>query len=414
VGNIDTKIINLSSVSFVKGNLKFNGSVSVDASGKKPHIRGSLVGDSVVLPAKAGAKSGDASSSKGGAMFSDEPLPFDAFDLVNADLGLKIGHLKSGNIVLDNINATVKLSNGVLALIPLNAAFAGGQISSNITLSKASTRINLKGANLSMEKILAQIAGFDDFKNGVTNADIALSGSGDSLAKIAGSLSGSTHVSMGAATYSGEILKGRAAQFSQLLYGDSGSRTLVINCVLTDINWVNGAGTFQKLGVDTKYANINGSGNIRLASETLNLVLTPVSKLPKLNNLAIPIGVSGTFGNPQISEKKIIENVAQTVGQNVLKDFLAAKQSGDKFKFNLKKAAGIDKNATIASPCGAAPVTVPAAAEKAVPTTEVAPAAEAAPQVQQQPAPTMEPERPLTKKEKKAQKINDALKQFGF
>ncbi len=416
--DIDAKKINLSSVSIVKGDIKLNGALSVDAGGKKPYLRGNLSADSIIMPVKQGSGSGGESGGKsaGGAMFSDEPLPFDAFDAANADVALKIGKLKSGDLVVENINTNVKLNNGVLALAPLNAGFANGQIASNITLSKAATHIALKASNIELEKLVG------DLKNGKTDADINLSGSGNSLAKIAGSLSGTSKITVGKATYSGEILKGRAAQFSNLLYGNSGGHTLEINCVLADIIWAGGTGSLQQAGVDTKYANVGGTGRIRLANESLNLVLTPVSKLAALNNLAVPIGVGGTFNSPQVSPmtQKVVENV----GKNVLDNFLAAKKSGGKFKLNAKTALGIQKGATITSPCRAAPVTVPAETPATTPVTNEpvatppnAPAAEqpaaAATEAQKPAATSAAPAAEETKAERKERKRDEKIQAIG-
>lgn len=430
--NTETQIVNLSTLNIQSGAIKLAGNLTVNAKSKPPYIKGSLSSDSIDLGAgkkSTDGKADDGEANKSGQLFSDDPLPFEAFTAANADLNVKVGSLKSGNLVLTNISTVVRLAGGTLSLAPLNAGISGGSIAGNISLSKASTRIALKAKNISMEKVLQEFAGMNDFKNGVTDADINLSGSGNSLAKITGSLSGSSKVSVGKAVYSGEILKGQATQLALLLTGGGQSKQVEINCILADINWSGGVGNFTKVGADTQYANITSTGNLRLPSGTLNLQLDPVSKLPKLNNLAIPVGVGGTIKNPKVAVlgSKVVEKVTS----NLVGQLLAPKEDGKKKGIKVGSLFGVDKKAVIASPCGAAPATIQTETPATVPTETPATTTPAQQPAQPtdatqgttaEPAPVAaEPQQPLTKEEKKAQKkqqqmeaIGGALKQFGI
>lgn len=345
----------LGNINFESGNIKLAGEGTIDTGGAKPHIKGNFKTDTLDLNQAKPATKADGTKAPeptpatgGGNSFSNEPLPFDAFDALNADVKITIGTLKSGNLVVQNISAPLKINNGLLTISPLTAEFAGGKINSSISASKSGAGVKLKGDNLLMEKILSGVANVNDFSNGPTTADIDLSGSGNTVAKLVNSLNGHSNIYMKQGEYKGRIPTGSVAELSKLLTGGGTLNTTPINCLLTNINWSNGNGEVQSMAVDSQYAYILGEGSIKLSSEKLDLVLTPTAKTTGLMTFAIPVAVKGSFSNPSFFPDP--KGTLHTITNNLTLGYIGGKNSGNSFIGNTLESMIGDKEAST-SPC---------------------------------------------------------------
>jgi uncharacterized protein involved in outer membrane biogenesis len=280
-------------------NYNFSGDAKVDLSKSKPSVVANLATDSLTLPEGAKAEKEDVAetvpaNAKSGDS-GDEPVPFDVFNALNADVNLKIGELKKGELVITKLSAPVKISGGILNVSPLKGNFADGVVDGEIKLSSASTSVKIKATQLQMEDILAQAIGFDDFKKGATDIDIDLNGSGNTINKILSSLTGHSNIYMKDGIYNKSINTGSLKEFAALLGGGSPANTTPLNCVLANVDWKGGTGKISAMSVDSKNAYLLGTGDVKLRSKKLDMVITPRAKTTGLMNLAIPIAVKGRF-----------------------------------------------------------------------------------------------------------------------
>ncbi len=314
------KKIDLNSIKFESNNIKLTGNASVDLNGKKPYVKADLESDQLDLSSTAKTKSAAApeSESKSASSSSsseNNKLPLAGLDSVDADFHINIATLKSGDIVVQQISAPVQIKDGVLTANPLKANFAGGTITSSLRAAQTGAAINLAGRGLSMEKILSETAGITDFKNGETTVDVNLSGTGDSVAALKNSLQGTSKINMQKGEYLGRIPTGSVAELSSLLTGGGSSKNTPVNCMVANINWSNGIGTFQAFSVDSQYAALTGTGTIRLSDSSLDLVITPQAKSTGLMNLAVPVAVHGPFNDLSYypEPKAAVENLSKTL-----------------------------------------------------------------------------------------------------
>jgi uncharacterized protein involved in outer membrane biogenesis len=79
-----------------------------------------------------------------------------------------------------------------------------------------------------------------------------------------------------------------------------GDKQVPINCLLGTFKAVDGDFVVQTLVLDTPKVNINGSGDVNFADETLHLRLVSQSKGFSLASLRGPIAISGTFTHPLV------------------------------------------------------------------------------------------------------------------
>ncbi len=295
---MDVKNFPAEDVNVQFGDYKIKGKAEVNLEGAKPNVNADLSSDKIVLKAKPAASAGDAHDAGGKKAAGSDKLPFDSFNMFNGNIALKIGRFESGDIILENVSAPIKVNNGTLTINPLKADFAKGKIDSVIKLSPAQTSIKLDGKNLSMEQILAQLADMNDFKGGATSIALDLKGSGDTVDRITGSLSGQSNIYMEKGVYTKALNTGSVEEFAKLLGGGSSKKSTDLNCVLANIKWNGGVGKVEQMAVDTNYAYVLGKGDIKLNSKKIDMVLTPKAKSPGLASFAVPVAVKGSITNP--------------------------------------------------------------------------------------------------------------------
>ena len=69
----------------------------------------------------------------------------------------------------------------------------------------------------------------------------------------------------------------------------------VIECLIAQLDIVDGLVAQRVLVVDTTRMRVSGTANIDMKQETIELNFAPVSKRPEFFSLATPVQVSGTF-----------------------------------------------------------------------------------------------------------------------
>jgi len=241
-------------------------------------------------------------------------LPTATLDLVklkamNADVtysALDIRHIKE--LPLDKGNVHVKLNNGVLQLEPLALGVAGGSLAGQITIdvnvvpAAFDTKFDLRAVQLN--KLFPTI---ENTKSslGKISGRVGLKGRGNSMAQMLGSASGDVAVLMGKGELSNILLEymgldgGEIIKF--LLVGD---RNVELRCAAAAFEVKQGLMASKVILLDTSDTVINGTGQINLANETLDMVLKPEPKDKSILSLRSPLKIGGTFAAPTAGPDK--------------------------------------------------------------------------------------------------------------
>jgi uncharacterized protein involved in outer membrane biogenesis len=134
---------------------------------------------------------------------------------------------------------------------------------------------------------------------GKVGGQAALSGSGNSIAKMLGSSDGSVAIGMGRGRISNLVMELAGIDIEESLkYLIEGDHTIPIRCAFGDFSVADGVMTSHALAFDTTDTIIVGNGSISLRDETLDLTLRPRPKDRSLLVLRSPLLVSGTFKDP--------------------------------------------------------------------------------------------------------------------
>ena len=241
-------------------------------------------------------------------------LPTATLDLarlqaMNADVNYSAADIRHvEQLPLDKGSVHVKLTNGVLQLAPVALGVAGGTLAGRITVNTntapASFETQLDVAAVQLNKLFPTI-NTTKSSLGKISGQIALKGRGNSAALMLGSASGDVAVLMGKGEISNILLEfvgldgGEVIKF--LLRGD---RNVGLRCAAAAFEVKQGLMSSKTIVLDTTDTVINGSGTISLASETLDITLSPQPKDRSILSLRSPLKISGSFAAPSAGPDK--------------------------------------------------------------------------------------------------------------
>ena len=203
------------------------------------------------------------------------------------------------DLPLESMNASLHLHDGVLKMSPLEFGFAGGKMTSEITLDarkpviSTDAKVDFRGIRIDRltpaDSKLAQGAG-------LVGASLQIAGRGNSIADAAANANGkiSAAISNGRVSNLLDAASGlNGGKVIQLLAG--GDKTISVNCGGLAFDITDGMGKSKLFVVDTEQTQILGDGNFNLKSETFDITLTPKPKSVGILSLRTPVRLYGRF-----------------------------------------------------------------------------------------------------------------------
>ena len=302
------------------GDSDLRGDASVTTGGARPFLRGNLVSKKLDFDDLAGFV-GAAPDSGGGEttnpdlaaqaakqrasarLLPDTPYNLEKLQAMDADVRLKAGHIEASKLPLDDMDAHLLLEDGLLRLDPLNFGVAGGDIRSTIRMdareSPIRTRADIHARGLNLGPMLPDVE-LAQQAVGRISGDVALQGTGNSIAGMLGTSSGDAAVGMGSGRISNLVMELAGLDIAEALkFIVQGDRQIPIRCAFGDFAVKNGVMTARALAFDTTDTIIVGEGSISLKDETLDLKLRPRPKDRSLLVFRSPLIVQGTFKQPR-------------------------------------------------------------------------------------------------------------------
>jgi uncharacterized protein involved in outer membrane biogenesis len=238
-------------------------------------------------------------------------LPNARFDLprmnaMNAAVTLTANRLVvAPEIPLEDLAVDIQLVDGVLHLRPLKFGFAAGDIVSTIVLDarqrpmRAEAAIDFRRVNFGR---LFPTLDTNRISTGEVGAQIRLKGSGQSVAEILGTSSGTVAAAMSGGRISHTVVAAASLDGGKLLpLLLRGDEPVAVRCAAVAMVVEQGVARTQVFVFDTGTARIDGRGAMDLAAETLALEISAEPKEPSILSLRAPINVEGTFLRPRVS-----------------------------------------------------------------------------------------------------------------
>ena len=313
------KEYNITGLTVALGKNRLEGSLSINLSGKKPELNAFLSSKKLDLrplmaqeKKKSGKRKKLAGGHRAGKIFSNKRIPFDSIFLSDAKIKLRAVECLLPRVALKDLKLDLSLKNRQLVVKPLRAKVGGGSLYARLVLDTrrktALSRLTLKASKLNLRRMLKEL-GYKETVSGMLDLDMALTGRGNSPARLMAGLNGDIFANMGGGRIRNKtiaMLGGNIASglFRLLNPSKEGKNYTQINCFVGRFDIKSGLAEATALVVDTPAITIVGQGRIDLRTEKLNLLLDPSPKKGvaglsmSLAELAQSFRLSGTLADP--------------------------------------------------------------------------------------------------------------------
>ena len=216
--------------------------------------------------------------------------------------------MRTHDIPFNDIVAEIHMKDKVLSLTPLNFGMAGGDITSNITLDGRQKTIaaqaKVAARHLKIRELFPKLQSMQA-SFGEVYADAALTGHGNSVSSMLASANGELAATVSEGTVSQFILELAGLNLANAVFVKVfGDKQVQLNCLASDFAVKNGVADVRRFVLDTDNAVVNVTGNVSLASETLDLDIRPKTKGARIFSLRTPLYAQGTFKEPKIGPQK--------------------------------------------------------------------------------------------------------------
>lgn len=301
------------------GDSDLSGNASVDTAGKRPYLRADLASRRLDFDDLAGFVGAAPQQGRGEStnpelaaqharqdasarLLPDTPYRLDKLRSMDADVKLKAARIEAPGWPLDDMQARLLLEDGLLKLDPLDFGVADGDIRSTVVMDARAptlrTRADIRAQRLTLAKLMPGVKLGQD-AIGKIGGRIALTGNGNSIAKMLGSSDGSVAVGMGQGQISNLLMEFTGIDVAEILkFKLTGDHKIPIRCGFGDFAVKDGVMTAKSLAFDTSDTVLIGSGTIDLNQEKLDLVIRPRPKDRSLLALRTPLLVTGSFKQP--------------------------------------------------------------------------------------------------------------------
>ncbi len=224
----------------------------------------------------AGQEAKDKSKSQ--YVFVEDPLPFDALNKADIDLGAEIGRFTLDKIVLLDITTTLNLKDGKLQLNNRLRGSDGGKSASDITLATAEKSAKLD-AKVNMRDLrINLISGDVKDPSLIPPIDITLDikSSGGSPHALASSANGRILVTQGKGQMENDLLAKVSGDivgqlFKALNPFAKDEKTTTLDCTIAALDFTNGKADITGLLFQTEKVKAVGGGDIDMHTEALNV-----------------------------------------------------------------------------------------------------------------------------------------------
>ena len=233
-------------------------------------------------------------------LFSNEPIPLEFLRTADLDISFRPRKLVTPYGIFENVNLRVVLEEDVLNVRPLEARYANSDLRGDLSLdARGQTPLvgmSLRAPNLQLGQLLKDFANLDVLE-GQAAVDIALSGSGNSIASIAGSLDGHARQLMGKGRMRNEGLGYVSGIFSGIGEVLGGKEWVAVDCLANDFQLENGVATSRVNLLSTEVIILTAEGDINLTTEEYKMKVKPRPRGFDLS-LAVPVLVRGPLDDP--------------------------------------------------------------------------------------------------------------------
>ena len=302
------------------GSTDLSGSIAVKTGGPRLDIRGELRSKRVLLAdlgGFVGAAPGEASA-KGATpeqkaeharqaasprLLPDTPINLPKLRGADFDLRYAAKRIESDGAPFDDLDAHLRIVDGVLSLRPLNFGVGGGTIQSNLLLDGTADLARVEAdadfQQVDFGRVLREAG---DYRGaGRIDGRVSLRSRGNSVAELAAVGNGKLRLSMAGGDLSALLINLAGLDFGNALLSAMGIPSRAqLRCMVADLDLKDGMVGTDLLLLDTTEANVVGTGTVNLKSEQLDYRIQTEPKTFNIGSVAAPINIRGPLKNPSV------------------------------------------------------------------------------------------------------------------
>jgi uncharacterized protein involved in outer membrane biogenesis len=212
-----------------------------------------------------------------------------------------------GSLPLSHVLLDLKLDHGVLTLSPLNFSLPRGAVTSKIRIDARTDDpkddVDVRVTNAHLEDFFKADANAP--LQGVLEARAQLHGVGDSVHKAASTADGAVALAVPSGKLRKLFAEGLGINVANALslYLSKNQTDTGVRCAIADFSSSHGVLTARNVVLDADHVQARGTGDVNLATETLNLSLIGEPKKLRIGRVMAPITLTGQIRSPKIGVK---------------------------------------------------------------------------------------------------------------
>lgn len=295
------------------GNSDIDGTLQVETGSARPFLKATLSSRKLDVadlgPLIGRDKLGASAAAADGRVLPRAAFRTKRWSRMDADVTLDARSLvRRDALPIANLSTRLRLEAAVLRLDPLKFDVAGGTLAGAVRLDGREAPIraaaDLKARKMSIARLFPTLD-LERTSIGQINGDIELAGTGDTVAAMLGSADGELAMVVDGGIISRLMMETVSLHLLEMLQLKlTGDEAIRIRCGVADFGVKDGVMGARALVFDTDIVRIDGSGQIDLDQERLDLDIVPKSKKVSLVALRTPIRVRGSFANPEVELDK--------------------------------------------------------------------------------------------------------------
>ncbi len=256
-------------------------------------------------------------------LLPDGNFPVETMQIFDADLKWTIGVVRSKNIPISNVDLTLDLERGRLALSPLTFAMARGNVASDAVFDTRSrpsaVSYDIRLAPTPMGRLLKGYGLAEAGTTGTIKGRIKLDGRGDSIHDSLASSRGRIAFVMPSGALSVrnvQLAELDIGTFAQRMFQGKLDEPVQVNCGLIGFTVRGGVAAADPILIDTRKNVIVGRGGFSFRNEAVDIAFRADSKKFSLFAGQSPVGFGGVFAAPRMSviSKDLLARVGSGLG----------------------------------------------------------------------------------------------------
>lgn len=267
-----------------------------------------LVGYNPDIVEEKGAVAAAAATGAGAQkLLPDSDLPVEKMRAFDADLVWTVGQVKSRRIPISNMELTLKLDRGRLALSPFSFAMSRGNVATDIVFDTrqrpSAVKYDIRLAPTPMGRLFAGWGVAESGTSGTIKGRVQLAGRGDSIADSLATSRGRIAFVMPAGTLwtrNVQLAEIDLGTFVQKMFAGKLKEPVRINCGLVAFSVRNGIAAADPILIDTRKNVILGRGGFSFRTEAVDLAIRADAKKFSLFSGQSPVGINGYFSAPAL------------------------------------------------------------------------------------------------------------------